>query len=308
MLKKRKVLTVDLGGQGARIALVEEGGKFLVDPVRHEGITSVTMLIALVAEFAQRYSPDSIAYASCGVIKDKLIVVDSPNCQWLNGANLAGLTFKKTRIRTIVFNDMEASVTGMANKYPDIGIFLALTSSSGIGAWLWDEGLVSRSELGHSTIDISQSALICGCGKPGHFEAYAGGNCIEARLRQAAKMGEITLPHGIRPAAWLDQAWDEGNDYARNFYSNVARAVGIWLANVYSGYPFKAVCYKGRMGLGMFPRVGDQILDAFYAALVPGFESLARQGGGLKIFPYEGSCVDEDSFLGAAHLALAEAA
>jgi glucokinase len=81
-------------------------------------------------------------------------------------------------------NDTNAGVIGerfYSERSPDDMVYL--TISSGIGAGVCVDGNVlsgwdgNAGEVGHVTVD-SDGHMVCGCGRPGHWEAYCSGNNI----------------------------------------------------------------------------------------------------------------------------------
>jgi len=95
-------------------------------------------------------------------------------------------------------NDATAGVIGErfeAATNPDNMVYL--TISSGIGAGVVADGTVLRGwdgnagEVGHVTVD-PRGAMTCGCGRPGHWEAYCSGENIP-RYAKYLHDGEETL-------------------------------------------------------------------------------------------------------------------
>jgi glucokinase len=86
--------------------------------------------------------------------------------------------------RIFLHNDTIAGVIGErfhSERNPDDMVYL--TISTGIGAGVCVDGHVlsgwdgNAGEIGHMTID-PHGFMDCGCGKPGHWEAYCSGNNI----------------------------------------------------------------------------------------------------------------------------------
>ncbi len=97
-------------------------------------------------------------------------------------------------------NDANAGVIGErfhADYSPDNLAYL--TISSGIGAGVIVDGTVlagwdgNAGEIGHVTVD-PQGTLTCGCGRPGHWEAYCAGTNIPAFARTLHDGEPTALP------------------------------------------------------------------------------------------------------------------
>ena len=84
--------------------------------------------------------------------------------------------------------------TGDAATHPYSMILLTLGTGIGCGLILNDQpfdGTHSHGgEYGHSIIDYSENARVCGCGKPGHFEAYASATAVAKRAYEALVAGQ----------------------------------------------------------------------------------------------------------------------
>jgi len=86
--------------------------------------------------------------------------------------------------RVYLHNDTNAGVIGeryFSDRNPDDMVYL--TISSGIGAGVCVDGQVlsgwdgNAGEVGHMVVD-PDGTMECGCGRPGHWEAYCSGNNI----------------------------------------------------------------------------------------------------------------------------------
>ncbi|MFC3957841.1 ROK family protein [Halovivax cerinus] len=94
--------------------------------------------------------------------------------------------------RVALHNDATAGVIGerfYADRNPDDMCYV--TVSSGIGAGICCDGSVlsgwdgNAGEIGHIVVDPA-GLLRCGCGRPGHWEAYCSGDGIPAYARAIA--------------------------------------------------------------------------------------------------------------------------
>lgn len=101
-------------------------------------------------------------------------------------------------------NDTVAGVIGerfYAERSPDDMVYL--TISSGIGAGVCVDGNVltgwdgNAGEVGHITVDPA-GAMTCGCGRPGHWEAYCSGNNLPRYAEHLHEVEELAtdLPVG----------------------------------------------------------------------------------------------------------------
>jgi len=134
--------------------------------------------------------------------------------------------------RVHLHNDANAGVIGerfYSDRTPDDMAYL--TISSGIGAGVCVDGCIlsgwdgNAGEIGHVTVD-ADGRMTCGCGRPGHWEAYCSGENIPryaARLHRESPV-ETTLPvdDGEFDAADVFDAADAGDEFAVSVLERVA--------------------------------------------------------------------------------------
>ena len=61
-----------------------------------------------------------------------------------------------------------------------------------IGDLLLDGEHSHGGELGHHIIFCEEPARVCGCGKPGHFEAYASATAVAKPTQEALDAGRTS--------------------------------------------------------------------------------------------------------------------
>ena len=112
-------------------------------------------------------------------------------------------------------------------------------------------------EIGHTPVDFSPEARVCGCGKPGHLEAYVSVRGVlksvlqeidldggESPTLKAARSGEPLAPRHVYEAA------AEGDDACRRAIARVARRVGQAAALICQTLDPHAVLIGGAMTFG----------------------------------------------------------
>src|SRR5205823_14233121 len=96
-----------------------------------------------------------------------------------------------------VDNDVRVAIVGEYHRgggRPDrnvLGVFVG----TGVGGGLSLEGRLRRGrgsagEIGHTV--VKDGGRLCGCGKKGHLESYAGRRSIELTARRRSKRGSKT--------------------------------------------------------------------------------------------------------------------
>lgn len=127
-------------------------------------------------------------------------------------------------VPVLVWNDMTAAVTGMAEllKKEDINSpFWGLTWSSGLGGKFWDgKKIAIESEVGHEIFICNEEA-----------EDLLGG------LAMAEEIG--------KPLEEVTAAFSRGENWAKEFYFKKARLMGLFLQKLNSLAPTELFVFKG---------------------------------------------------------------
>lgn len=158
-------------------------------------------------------------------------VVDPVNLPGIDRIDLVGPVAALVDADVRLHNDATAAAIGERYYAPGSPANLAyLTLSTGIGAGVITDGRVLRghrgnaAEVGHVTLDPS-SALRCGCGARGHWEALCAGSNLPEHARSLADEFETDLHlEEATPASLLDAAGS--NPLA----THLAERVGSWNA------------------------------------------------------------------------------
>lgn len=167
-------------------------------------------------------------------------VVNLPD--WINRP-LLELLQTETGLNCAVINDANAAALAEHNHRHLQGKSLALiTLGTGIGCGLTiaeqelggDHGCAG--EVGHLTIDFTETAPICNCGRRGCLEAFAGAPAVVERAKNAFAKGDPeTIPAILRKGDFdtrdLLEAAEQGSSTAQQVITDtgiyVGRAIGI---------------------------------------------------------------------------------
>lgn len=237
------VRVIDGGGNGFRRADVfGTEVRNLVKTGKGE-ISSVEKLVEFST--AEMLRGDGVAFAMAGDI-DHGLVRKSPQLPWLNGVNLMERTEEVIKKMTLVVNDMDGAVAGMGALLDWPNYFMGITWSSGIGARVCRNGQILAScEAGHTPLDLSPFAPLCGCGGRGCAEAILGGEAMTRRMETEMKIRGIKIPEGIHPLAFLDSNFQLHTSWAEELYGMVAKGMGAYLANIQTLFRLPTVVWKG---------------------------------------------------------------
>jgi predicted NBD/HSP70 family sugar kinase len=208
----------------------------------------------------------------------------------------------KTRAKTVAEQMLGAGELQENLVYFDYG--------SGIGAGIVVDGKLlygqncGVGEVGHTR--VSENGPACKCGSIGCLEATAGTSAVEARMRRAIAEGALTQAlqlAGGDPAkitAWMVlQAAAAGDKMSGNIVSELAREIGVGIANVVNLFNPAVVVFDsrlepgGRLLLDQIARVvRNQTLSAFSADLALRYGKIGEEAGLLGI----GLCVLEKRY------------
>jgi glucokinase len=199
---------IDLGGTKAIIALVDESGEVRLSrrvEVREkpapEEITAMLSgeMKSILSEAGM--TAEQVAGFGVGaageIMSDSGILTYSPNFDW-HDVPLVDMLQKSTGLKAVLANDVNAGAYGewLFGAGRGTRNLVAIFLGTGIGGgFVFDGKLYSGSagfaaEIGH--IIFRPDGEMCGCGRRGHFEAYAGGAGIAARFQAAVESGRMT--------------------------------------------------------------------------------------------------------------------
>ena len=126
-------------------------------------------------------------------------------------------------------------------------------------------------EIGHMVVKID--GALCGCGRRGCMEAYAGRASMERRARSRHKDGEKTdlfkIMHKrgrtrLTSGIW-SRALDAGDPLARKLIDDAVEALGAGVASAVNLLDVEAVIVGGGLGV----RLGEPYVERIRAAMMP---------------------------------------
>jgi glucokinase len=143
-------------------------------------------------------------------------------------------------------------------------------------------------EIGHVVVRIG--GALCGCGRRGCMEAYAGRASMEARARRRANRGEKTVLFKIMEergrtrltsGVWA-RALNRDDDLAHRLIDRAVRALGAGIASAVNLLDVEAVIIGGGLGLRLgepyVVRIREAMMPSLFAAENPPAVELAALG------------------------------
>src|SRR5207249_4041937 len=126
-------------------------------------------------------------------------------------------------------------------------------------------------EIGHTV--VKDGGRLCGCGKKGHLESYAGRRSIELTARRRSKRGSRTDLFDIMRERGRDRvtsgviarALDRGDRLTVGLIDDAVWALGIALSNAQNLLDLEAIIVGGGLG----DRLGRPFVDRVAGAMQP---------------------------------------
>jgi glucokinase len=253
-------LGVDLGGTNARAAVVDaDTGEIVAahkEPLRDRSPARVVEVVrhALTeAANAAGIAPAAAGSVGVGVAGQCLgasgVVINAPNLGWRDvafGEMLRGALGVTVRVA----NDLAVAAWGekrfgAAKGIEDVVlVFVGSGVGSGLilGGRLHDGAQGVAGEFGHVKVRPVRAGAAprrCGCGQDGCLEAYTSGMNVAARVREEIAAGAATsvidLAEGDPArvnASLVDDAYRDGDAYARALWGEVGELLGTAIANL----------------------------------------------------------------------------
>jgi len=203
---------IDLGGTNIKVGIVDDCGRPLswhkipTDSPRgpEDGARRMAEAVAEAARQAG-LKPEQIAAVGLGSPG----TMDIPAGMLLEPHNLPGWYHFPIRERVSHYTELPVTFVNDANAAAygefwvgtgrDFHSMVLFTLGTGIGCGviigeLLIEGEHSHgAECGHIIVDSSPNARVCGCGQPGHLEAYASATAVIKRAEEALAAGRASL-------------------------------------------------------------------------------------------------------------------
>jgi glucokinase len=260
-------LAVDIGATNVRVASGDRSGlktKLSEGTDRENGPLGVSAQIVRMAHELGMESVDAVGVGSIGPIDlSSGSIVDTPNFPFKEIPVTEPLR-EELHAPVSLLNDCAAAVLGErhfgAGRGLDNLAYVTLSTGLGGGAIVDGHLLIGKDgnavEVGHITIDPG-SPLVCGCGSPGHWEAYASGSNIPEFVRhllrndEGGSMIHQLAGRGLEDlnAEILFEAAKRGDATAIRVVEELGRVNAVGFANVVNAYDPELITIGGSIAL-----------------------------------------------------------
>ena len=281
---------VDLGGTKIQTAIVEPDGTVAGQSRRPTpttgGPADVVAEIAAALRDAcaeagiETSSLDGIGVGSPGKVDDGAgTVAGARNLPGWEGAFDVRTALEQACDAPVSLgNDVQVATDaefalGVGREYSSLlGVFWGTGVGGGIvldgRPWI---GRDAAGEIGH--VVVRQGGALCGCGRRGCMEAYAGRAAMEGRARRRHDRGEKTMLFKLMKergrtrltsGVWA-RALDKGDPMARNLLDRAVRALGAGVASTQNVLDVEAIVIGGGLGI----RLGEPYVERIREAMMP---------------------------------------
>ena len=266
---------IDVGGTSIKFGVVDDLGQTLA---RHSIPTEVEKGPEAACE---RMAPAlEHVVQKAGLTKDQIARIglgsagpmDVRAGKLMLTANLPGWNYFPIRDRTahhcglpVTFvNDADAAALGeyWVGSARDVDSVVLLTLGTGIGCGIVIDGvnLIGANscggEAGHIIIDYAEDARVCGCGKTGHFEAYASATAVKKITQEHLDAGHpsslsarIAAGEELTPKMVAEEA-EKGDELSNAMVISTARFIGVGAASIMHTVDPELILLGGAMTFG----------------------------------------------------------
>jgi glucokinase len=274
---------VDLGGTKILVAAVHHGKahhttKVATPTTGHDAI--VTAIVDAVSDLHDEHDVtiDAVGIGAPGPVDPvNGVVRDAPNLAGFEDAvPLASLVTARlvergySQVEVRVDNDVNVATRGEWRHGAGAGHddLLAVWWGTGIGGGLVLDGAVrsgpsgAAAEIGHT--NFVPEGLVCGCGRQGHVEAYAGRAALEAeaRRRHAAgtpnKLVELAGDDRMKSKIFAE-ALEADDPTAHELLDRAVEALGVGIASAATLLDVDRVIIGGGLGSRLGTPWADRI-------------------------------------------------
>lgn len=272
---------VDIGGTNIEVGLVN--GKYKVverakKPTPKTGPKDVVKTIAELIDSLKK-KPLAAGVGIPGAVNGDTIV-QVPNLEnWDADYDFIARLRKALGMPVAAGNDANVGLLGewLAGAAKGYDHVLGVWMGTGIGGALilegrpYTGGLGSAGEIGH--VVVRADGALCGCGRRGCVEAYAGRERMSETVRSLKEAGRHTSLFEIedeenkrRPTSkvWA-KALDDGDDVVTEVFEQGVQALGVGVGSILNVLDLERVVIGG----GMAEKLGQKLADRVGEAAMP---------------------------------------
>lgn len=283
-MDKPYVLGLDLGGTNSVLGIVDARGHVIArTSIKTQQYTDINDYVeALYTEAIKIIEPvggmDVIRGLGAGAPDGNYYTGNiefAPNLPWKGIVPFAQLLSDKFGVPCTVTNDANAAAMGemMYGAARGMKNFIMITLGTGVGSGIIIDGKMVyghdgfAGELGHTKIDHTENARLCGCGQRGCIEAYASATGVARTAREIlAKTTKKTVLRDLNPEEITSydvfKAAEQGDEIAKEIFDYTGNLLGQKLADFVAFSAPEAIVMFGGL-----TKAGHWIMDPVVKAL-----------------------------------------
>lgn len=238
---------IDVGGTSIKIGIVDERQNVIAHqrvktadhPTAASALQHVHSLIDQSLRTLGGLSLQAVGLAAPGLMSDDTVQETSNLSGW-EGAHLRDLIETTFGQPVTLVNDALAAAVA-EHHVRRIRSLCLITLGTGVGGGLMidnapftgDAGF--GGELGHMVVDAGQAARVCGCGRPGHLEAYAGAAGVVQTVCERLRTTDsclATFAADQLTAEMIFDAAEAGDAVARAAIAETAEKLAVAISGV----------------------------------------------------------------------------
>lgn len=253
MEKKPYVIGLDLGGTNSVFGIVDENANVLATTsIRTAGQNDLNLYIeaamgALQPMIDKVGGIENIQGMGIGAPNGNFYTGNieyAPNLPWKGIVPFSKLFKERLGIPVVLTNDANAAALGEMTYGVAKGMknFIMITLGTGVGSGIVINGQLVygcdgfAGELGHVTVDYTENARLCGCGRRGCLETYCSATGVARTAREI--LSKTDKPSSLRDIP-LDEitsrdvsiAAEHGDEVALDIYKFTGELLGKSCAN-----------------------------------------------------------------------------
>ena len=283
-MEKPYVLGLDLGGTNSVLGIVDARGHVIArTSIKTQQYTDINEYVdALYTEAIKIIEPvggmEVIRGLGAGAPNGNYYTGNiefAPNLPWKGIVPFAKLLSEKFGVPCTVTNDANAAAMGemMYGAARGMKNFIMITLGTGVGSGIIIDGKMVyghdgfAGELGHTKIDHTENARLCGCGQRGCIEAYASATGVARTAREIlAKTTKETVLRDLNPEEITSydvfKAAEQGDEVAKEIFDYTGTLLGQKLADFVAFSAPEAIVMFGGL-----TKSGHWIMDPVVKAL-----------------------------------------
>jgi glucokinase len=311
--KPQVVAGVDVGGTNIAAGLVDDGNEVVAGAEVGTPTDGPTSVADAVGELVRSLdpAPTAVGLGVPGPVSDGVLLTAPNLAGFTDPVRLGDLVAERTGLPVVLGNDASLGAVGewVAGAGKGSRFLLGVWMGTGIGGGLVLDGqpyhgaFGGAGEFGHMI--VQRGGALCGCGRRGCVEAYAGRRAMEREAEIAIEAGTDTdLPAIMRDAGkerltskvWK-AAYEAGDPLSVRILDQAIEALGVAIGSAVNLLDLDRIVVGG----GLAEKFGQDLADRIAAAAEPWI--LARNDDRQVVVAELG---DHSGIVGAAHLARTE--